>query len=248
MKRFNDISILDINLRDLIRNLENKCYPPNSYIVTPNIDHFSRLEESHTEFFAAYKHATIRVCDSRIVKILSIFEEKKIKNVVPGSDLTKEVLSHPVLSKKRILLVGPSAEDAVRISEKYSLTQANWLTPPMHFIKSQDEVHKCLDQIKAANPELIFLAVGSPQQEILAKRIQEESINRKSQIEMIFCIGASLDFLSERSTRAPRWMQSAHLEWLHRMLGQPRRLVPRYFKNALWIFNYILKNLGSTRP
>ncbi len=52
---------------------------------------------------------------------------------------------------------------------------------------------------------------------------------------MGFCIGASISFATGTVKRAPRWMQNCRLEWLHRMLSEPRRLVGRYLHDAMFI-------------
>ena len=56
-------------------------------------------------------------------------------------------------------------------------------------------------------------------------------------------VGASLDFVAGRASRAPRWMQRAGLEWLYRMLGDPKRLGPRYVNNAGFLARAILRDL-----
>ncbi|HDU5204087.1 TPA: WecB/TagA/CpsF family glycosyltransferase, partial [Klebsiella pneumoniae subsp. pneumoniae] len=66
------------------------------------------------------------------------------------------------------------------------------------------------------------------------------SVNPNSFAAQLFCIGASLDFLTGKTKRAPIWMQKAHLEWLHRALSQPRRLVPRYYRNLKYVLWFLL--------
>jgi exopolysaccharide biosynthesis WecB/TagA/CpsF family protein len=53
------------------------------------------------------------------------------------------------------------------------------------------------------------------------------------------CIGASIDFLTGKQRRAPLWVQKAGLEWLHRLLSDPRRLTSRYLIECPRIFYLI---------
>lgn len=242
---FNGIQILDIGLHELARKIINKELPKSSYIVTPNADHFQRLEntENH-KFISAYKAAETVVCDSRIIQKLSFFEKKRISNVVPGSDLTKHLLQSDELKNERILLIGPSESDASKIKESFGLKGLSHYSPPMGFINKTPEIEKCINSVLLHKPEYIFLAVGSPQQELLALQIKNKL--RESPLtsySLMLCIGASFDFLSGKTLRAPDWIQRAHLEWLHRALSDPARLVPRYAKNLAWIVRYLKRRV-----
>jgi exopolysaccharide biosynthesis WecB/TagA/CpsF family protein len=94
----------------------------------------------------------------------------------------------------------------------------------MGFIKSEHEVQKCVNFAVKTRAPLIFLAVGMPQQEILARHIVDHPEARGVGL----CVGASIDFLTGKERRAPVWLQKVGLEWLHRLLRDPRRLAARY--------------------
>lgn len=59
---------------------------------------------------------------------------------------------------------------------------------------------------------------------MLAKAV----LDRGDAVGVGLCVGAALDFLVGRVQRAPRWMQAARLEWLHRLMKEPNRLAQRY--------------------
>ncbi|MFW9674481.1 WecB/TagA/CpsF family glycosyltransferase, partial [Vibrio parahaemolyticus] len=65
--------------------------------------------------------------------------------------------------------------------------------------------------------------------------ILASSIESHERTGMGFCIGASISFATGSIKRAPVWMQNCKLEWLHRMLSEPKRLVKRYVHDALFI-------------
>jgi N-acetylglucosaminyldiphosphoundecaprenol N-acetyl-beta-D-mannosaminyltransferase len=58
---------------------------------------------------------------------------------------------------------------------------------------------------------------------------------------LAICAGASLDFLIGKQVRAPRWMQALHIEWLHRLLSDPKRLAYRYLVRGPRIFPLLLR-------
>jgi N-acetylglucosaminyldiphosphoundecaprenol N-acetyl-beta-D-mannosaminyltransferase len=59
------------------------------------------------------------------------------------------------------------------------------------------------------------------------------------------CAGAVIDFMAEEKNRAPEWVQMLCLEWLHRMLLDPRRLVKRYAVDALFFPKVLAKEIKS---
>jgi exopolysaccharide biosynthesis WecB/TagA/CpsF family protein len=96
----------------------------------------------------------------------------------------------------------------------------------------------------AGCPLFVFLAVGSPQQEILAAAIA--ATRRATGIGL--CIGASLEFLAGAARRAPRWVQQAGLEWLYRLGKEPRRLARRYLRDCPAVFPMLLRERLRQAP
>ena len=213
------------------------------YVVTPNVDHFQRLEcEPDSIFRQSYMKASFRFCDSRVIQKFSLLKGYKIENVIPGSDLTHALLSNPVMKTKKIMMLGPSNEEVGHIAKIFELNNVVSHSPPMGFIGDDVAVQKAIEAVANSGAEFTFIAVGSPQQEILALKIKEYSEANTCNINMVaFCIGASLDFLTGKQDRAPRALQKLHLEWLHRALTNPRKLAPRYFRNFLWLCKILLR-------
>lgn len=238
-KDFLGLRLIDEPIGSVVSFIESDRSSPADckVLVTPNVDHFSRLREQRDgdEFSASYYSASLVVCDSRVIRILSRAFGQEILNVVPGSDLTKKLLGEPWLTSSKICVIGGLAKDLECVSAAFGLNDCVHYNPPMGFIGDSAEVEKCIDFIFENNPEYVFLAVGSPRQEILAKRIKERFCKVGGGVRFIFCIGASFDFLSGKVQRAPSWMQSMCLEWMHRAFSEPKRMIPRYFRNFMWI-------------
>jgi N-acetylglucosaminyldiphosphoundecaprenol N-acetyl-beta-D-mannosaminyltransferase len=242
---FNGVELCDEPVETILSIIKNYSHVGFSYIVTPNIDHFCRLDVSSDDLYKlAYNNADLKVCDSRIVQKLSMFEAESISNVVPGSDLTEKLLESSWARTAKILIVGPVSEDVESIKKKYNLLNVESYSPPMGFIGVEAEVVKCVNLAISSAANIILLAVGSPQQEILAYRLKMAPVKVRNKGAIVLCVGASLDFLSGKAKRAPRLMQVLHFEWLHRACSNPRRLVPRYWKNFTWIFSYFVKSVS----
>jgi exopolysaccharide biosynthesis WecB/TagA/CpsF family protein len=129
--------------------------------------------------------------------------------------------------------VGGSVADAQRLREKYGLLRLCHHNPPMGLIHDAAAVETCLQFIEAVAPfRFCLLAVGSPQQEMLARAL----LVRGKAKGLALCIGASINFLTGSEKRAPRWMQTVGLEWLYRLKQDPRRLAKRYLVRGPRIF------------
>ena len=245
LKKFDTITINDVsmvNFLDIIHNNFNRK-DGLKIIVTPNIDHLQRLRNSDDPSFCkAYEISDYRLCDSRIVKKLSSFNEQNILNVVPGSDLTRELLKLDWVRRAKVTIIGTTEKQVEQLKKNFQLHNIEHFNPSMGFAKRNNEVEACVDFIINSNPDFVFLAVGSPSQEHLAFSLYQRinSFNPNSFAAQLFCIGASLDFLTGKTKRAPIWMQKAHLEWLYRALSQPRRLVPRYYRNLKYVLWFLL--------
>jgi N-acetylglucosaminyldiphosphoundecaprenol N-acetyl-beta-D-mannosaminyltransferase len=204
------------------------------YVVTPNVHHMVRLLEDPATMEPLYERAWRVFCDSRVLSRLAWFSGLRLP-VITGSDLTACLVARAEEQRLTIALVGPTAAACAALGSTYPGLNIKFYTPPMGFIKSDQEVQKCVDFVVKTQAPITFLAVGMPQQEILARRIAGHPQARGVGL----CIGASIDFLTGKQRRAPVWAQKAGLEWLHRLLSNPRRLASRYLIECPRIFYLI---------
>jgi N-acetylglucosaminyldiphosphoundecaprenol N-acetyl-beta-D-mannosaminyltransferase len=204
------------------------------YVVTPNVYHMVRLLEDPATVRPLYERAWWVFCDSRVLSRLAWFSGLRLP-VITGSDLTARLIALAGEQRLTIALIGPTAAACVSLGSRYPGLNVVFHTPPMGFIRSQHEVQKCVDFVIKTQAPLVFLAVGMPQQEILARHIADHPQARGVGL----CIGASIDFLTGQQRRAPVWVQKAGLEWLYRLLSDPRRLAARYLIDCPRIFYLI---------
>jgi N-acetylglucosaminyldiphosphoundecaprenol N-acetyl-beta-D-mannosaminyltransferase len=201
------------------------------YVVTPNVHHMVRLLEDAATMQPLYERAWRVFCDSRVLSRLAWFSGLHLP-VITGSDLTAHLIALASEQRLTIALIGPTAAACAVLGSRYPGLNILFHAPPMGFIKSEHEVQKCVDFVVKTQASLVFLAIGMPQQEILAGRIAEHPQARGVGL----CVGASIDFLTGKQRRAPVWAQKAGFEWLHRLLSDPRRLAARYLRECPRIF------------
>lgn len=214
------------------------------YVVTPNVDHLIRYCED-VSFRTIYRSAAYVLLDSRVLALAMRVMNGMQLAVCPGSDLAAELLGRVADPADRIVVVGGSAASAQQLCERYGLTDIRHYDPPMGFISDGAATESCLRFIETHSPfRFCFLAVGSPQQEIVAQRLQGRGQARG----LVLCVGAALNFLTGAERRAPRWMQRLALEWLYRLTQNPIRLARRYLLRGPRIFRYLLRGDLAIRP
>jgi exopolysaccharide biosynthesis WecB/TagA/CpsF family protein len=194
------------------------------FVVTPNVDHLIRFHDEAT-FREYYHRADFVLMDSRFAsRLVRLVKGLKLR-VCTGSDLTAALFAKVITPNDRIVLIGGSPEQAQAIARQYGLRDLQHHNPPMGFIRDEAALEACLQFIEAHSPfRFCFLAVGSPQQEATAYALRNRGLARG----LALCVGASLNFITGSERRAPLWMQRLGIEWLYRLLGNPRRLASRY--------------------
>lgn len=215
---------------------------PFGYVVTPNADHLVRLHK-HPELASLYEGAMLRLLDSRVVALASRSVGLPTPCVAPGSDLTAVLLRNHVSDGERVTIVGLSARLLPALMERTGITAPAHYDPPAGFDLYPDAMQTAVDFVLAHPARFVFLAVGSPRQEMLAAAIR--ATGRATGVGL--CIGASLEFIAGGRPRAPQWMQHAGLEWLHRLTRQPRRMARRYLIDCPAIFPLLLRERFAVR-
>ncbi|HLZ97827.1 MAG TPA: WecB/TagA/CpsF family glycosyltransferase [Steroidobacteraceae bacterium] len=214
------------------------------YVVTPNVDHLIRFHDEPV-FRALYADANYVLMDSRFLSIIfRVLKATRIR-VCTGSDLTAQLFARIIGRDDRIVLIGGEDSQARSLADRYGLRQLRHFDPPMGFIRDPGEVEKCLEFIESCSPfRFCFLAVGAPQQEVIAHRLKSRGVARG----MALCIGAAINFLTGIERRAPVWMQRIGLEWLYRLAQDPSRLAKRYLVRGPRVFLLLPDTDVSVRP
>ena len=201
------------------------------YIVTPNVDHLVRLHKEPELYRPLYAASWLSVCDSRILELLAKVSGVPLK-AVPGSDLTAQLFDNVIGKDETVNVIGGDDDVIEKVKARYGLANLNHHQPPMGLRNKPHEVRVCANFIAQHPARYTFICVGSPQQEMIAK----EALERGDCAGLGLCVGASLDFLAGKQKRAPKWMQSAKLEWLYRLASSPRRMWRRYLVEGPKIF------------
>jgi len=207
---------------------------PCRYVVTPNVDYIVLLRD-RPDLLAATREAALVLVDGNPVRWASALLGHPLPQTVTGSDLTPALLDAARASGLRVFLLGAAPGVAVRAGENIR-KRWPWVkicgtySPPLGFEKDNTECECIVQMISAAKPQLVVIGLGAPKQELWAQRF-----HKCIDARVMLCVGATIDFLAGEKARAPLWMRKLCIEWLHRLLTEPRRLAKRYLRDA-WIF------------
>ncbi len=222
--RYSDVTGLD-HARQTIENADGSAAGAFRYVVTPNADHVLRIVE-RSALRAIYNGAWLCLNDSRVLQLLLRAGGLALP-VVRGSDLVSVLLTSQWIRGKRLVVIGGDARVSHWLHSLPGPAAVFHHNPPMGFVETRGAVDQVVDFIARHLPAVVFLAVGSPSQEIVA----DACVRRNLRGGVAFCIGAGLLMASGIERRAPPALRFAGLEWLYRLARDPRRLAGRYLRD-----------------
>lgn len=199
------------------------------YVVTPNVD-FLVQARSDAALHRILCEADLVLCDGQPL----VWASRALGNALPervaGADLAPRLMAQAARRGHRVYLLGatPEANEAAaaRLTEQYPTLQiAGYYAPPFRPLSAQEN-EELVCRIRATEPDILLVAFGCPKQE---KWIVQNY--RALGVPVCLGLGATIDFLAGRVSRAPQWMRRSGLEWSYRLLMEPRRLASRYAKD-----------------
>jgi N-acetylglucosaminyldiphosphoundecaprenol N-acetyl-beta-D-mannosaminyltransferase len=202
-----------------------------TWVLTPNLDILRQycFNPSVRPLFHAHQGgADLLVADGMPLIWASRIGGKPLPQRVPGSGLVWSLASRAAKRGWSIYLLGGApgaAEKAGRVLQDRNpgLTIAGTCCPEMGFDKNPEKMAEIRQQVAAARPTIVYVALGFPKQEYVIRYLRTALPNA-----IFIGVGISLSFIAGDVRRAPRWVQVSGLEWVHRLAQEPRRLARRY--------------------
>jgi N-acetylglucosaminyldiphosphoundecaprenol N-acetyl-beta-D-mannosaminyltransferase len=237
----NKVKLLNISIDNISQaELFEKC--KSGVVFTPNVDHLMKLQ-SDPEFVNTYKDATYKLCDSKILFFISRFLGTPIKEKISGSDLFPAFYQyHKNNEDIKIFLLGAREGVALKAQEKINAQVGRTMivgahSPSFGFEKNEEECAKIIELINQSGATVLAVGVGAPKQENFISKYKDKFTN----IKIFLAIGATIDFEAGNIKRAPKWISEIGMEWLYRLLAEPKRLWKRYLVHGPSFFWLILK-------
>ena len=227
--RFDNVTIAET--LELIEQMIASRRP--HYAVTANVD-FVVQAQSDVELRRIFFEAHLVLCDGTPLVWASRLLGNRLRERVAGADVVPLLLQLAERKQYRVFFLGAapeSIERAVTNTRRLHprLTICGFYSPPFNQLLEMDH-EEIRRRILEAQPDLLFVSLGCPKQE------KWVAMNyRTLGVPVTIGVGATIDFLAGQVKRAPVWMQRNGLEWIFRLIQEPRRLYRRYSKD-IWVF------------
>ncbi len=210
-------------------------------VFTPNVDHVMKLRRDR-DFASIYQTADYKVCDSQILIYAAKFLGKPLKAKLSGSDLFPWFCEyHRHNDPIKIFLLGGAEGVAKEAQTRINARIGRQIivgeySPPYGFERNLEECEKILSILNQSSANVVAVCLGAPKQEkwIAAYR------NYLPGIDIFMAIGATVDFEAGIKPRSPRFVSNIGLEWLYRLICEPRRLWKRYLLDGFPFVGLVL--------
>ena len=215
------------------------------YLVTANVD-FVVQALNDLELRRILFDAHLVVADGMPLVWASRWLGNPLPERVTGSGITPLLLAQAAAKGWRVFFLGSTEQNVARAAANTLATHPGLqlvgaYSPPYKPLLEMDHTD-ILRRVREAHPDILLVAFGCPK--------QEKWLNmhyREAGVPVCIGVGATIDFLAGTMKRAPVWMQKSGLEWVFRLLQEPRRLFRRYFTD-LWVFGWaIFRQLRQMR-
>lgn len=215
-------------------------------VATLNLDHVVKLarDPAFRQAYAAQSHVT---ADGNPIVWLARLAGQADVELVTGSDLVGPMAALAAEIGTPVALIG-ATDDALRVAAEAmaarypGLSIVLTLAPPMGFDPDGAAAGAAIETLRRSGARLVFLALGAPKQERFAARALAALPETG-----FLSIGASLDFIAGTQTRAPAWVRRLALEWVWRLLNNPKRLAGRYAACFAILPGLVLRALSIRR-
>ena len=223
-----------------------------AFVATLNVDFVANAVSGwpfggNDELWGYLKDADLVTADGMPIVALSRILRQPLPERVTGADMVpailrrcaEEGLSVYVLGGDRDAVeealeksgcLGREMSDGRREESSRPASDVSSLKQPLRiagidpaFVKLDEPQPEIVERINAAKPDILFVALGNPKQELWMGRNKA-----KLDVGAMIGVGGTFNFLAGRVKRAPRWMQKSGLEWVYRIVQEPGRLWRRY--------------------
>lgn len=241
-----NISILGFKVSSLsINTIVTNALENNTISVVNTINPHSYIEsKTDRDFHNALQDSDVLIPDGSGVVLAAKVVNKVEIGKIAGTDLFYESMKQLSTWKGKVFFLGSSDNVLKAMSEKamreFPNVSVQTLSPPYKEKFNQADINSFVAEINNFKPDVLFVGLTAPKQEKLIHQI-------KSQIDvkMVSGIGAVFDFYAGAVIRPhPFWLK-LHLEWLVRLIGEPKRLWRRNFiSTPLFLLEIFLTKLG----
>ena len=197
-----------------------------AFVATLNVDFVANAVSGwpfggNDELWGYLKNADFVTADGMPIVLLSKLLRRPLPERVTGADMVPAICRRFAEEGLSIYVLGGSQPALDEAFAKLPPVRVAGVDPA--FVKLDEDQPEIIDRINAARPDLLFVALGNPKQELWMGRNAA-----KLDVPVMIGVGGTFNFIAGRVKRAPKWMQRSGLEWVYRIIQEPGRLWRRY--------------------
>lgn len=190
--------------------------------------------------------ASVKACDIINIDGMGIVWGAKLLGIpvperVAGVDLFERLLAMSSERGLSVFLLGATQHVVERTADVVRAQHPELQIAGCHHGYFWDDEERIVDTIRESGARMLFVAITSPKKENFINRWRE-----RLGVDFVMGVGGTFDVVAGKVRRAPRWMQRAGLEWLYRVIQEPRRMWKRYLVTNVR-FALMLLKLRTTR-
>ena len=232
LKKILEEKVLKGHICSIVNNKKN-------VINTINAHSFC-VAKDDKEFMESLVKSDVLLPDGvSIVLAGKVFRIPGIKKIA-GADAHQYLLEQANLNGQKVFYLGSTSETLklieAKVKSNYPNIQVHSYSPPFKSVFDPDDSQAMINAVNSFQPKYLFVGMTAPKQE---KWVQENKNEIK--VSIIANIGAVFDFYAGTVKRAPSWMINLGMEWLFRLISEPRRLWRRYLINNIKFCWYLLE-------
>ena len=200
------------------------------FVATLNVDFVTNAVSGwpfggNDELWGYLRNADFVTADGMPIVLLSKLLRRPIPERVTGADMVPRICRRCAEEGMSVYVLGGDREAIEEAFGKLGLDGRELRVAGIDpaFVKLDEEQPDIVARINAAKPDVLFVALGNPKQELWMGRNAA-----KLDVGVMIGIGGTFNFIAGRVKRAPKWMQKSGLEWIYRIIQEPGRLWKRY--------------------
>jgi N-acetylglucosaminyldiphosphoundecaprenol N-acetyl-beta-D-mannosaminyltransferase len=231
-----------VSMDDAVRRIARWAQRRESRVVCCSNVHSVVASSSDPVLRAALSTADLSTPDGAPVAWMMRRDSARGQQRVTGPDLMEAYCAAAARTGEAIFLFGSTeatlAALSVRLQQRWpALRIAGMLAPPFREM-SVAEDREAVERINNSGAGTLWVALGCPKQE-------RWMVEHRGRVHAVMIgVGAAFEFHAGTMSRAPRWMRDHGLEWLHRLIKEPRRLCRRYLvTNSVFIWSAAMQLL-----
>lgn len=222
--RLLNVEVDDIAMDELVERFRD------GVVLTLHVDSIMKLQ-SDREFYELLPKFNVITCDSQILTLAARLLGTPLKERVSGSDYFPLFCSRYKDDPSVTVFICGGAPGVAEMARQRINARVGremvvgGCAPSLDFDRRPEEVEQLIAQINESGASVLVVGLGGGRQEKFIFRYRE----RLPRVRLFLPLGGTIDYEAETLRRPPTWITNAGLEWLYRVLRQPRQRWRRYF-------------------